>query len=50
MFNCLKTYSDISTTDESNQNFVPPHSLKREFIPIKVSQKHLVNNLFYLNY
>ena len=50
MFNCLKTYSDISTTDESYQNFVPPHSLKREFIPIKVSQKHLFNNLFYLNY
>ena len=25
MFNCLKTYNDVSNTDESNQNFVPPH-------------------------
>ncbi len=54
MFDCEKIYNDLSmdlsTTDESAQNFVPAHSVKRVFIPIEVSEKKFFdepNNLRY---
>ena len=54
MFDCRKRYSDLfmdlSTTDKSDQNFVPAHSVKRVFIPIEVSEEKFFDNPNNLRY